>query len=428
MEMMDQLSQRPGVERSLRELRTAIIGPRPQAGDAGPFGTTTVTDVDTGATESYSMRRSEKRLAEAAREALAADLRFEYLRKPGQQIDEFISRCHFHPGETIEDWFILTYARRPTNERCYLPVENLRAAVPLEILGLTLLPFDDPSLPDDPWLLEWKETAGSVAVVEVAGTGKVQMKERAQESAAHALRVLRIALREHNAIHNHQLRFRLGTSYAFDDGTEGSRTRGDVAYQLEIDSDLLLFAKDQVVVDSPLVTTTEIERQVDITLRWMERAMFADDPLIGVLYSFFAFEALIGYKISGHNGVVLAFRQMMLGHIVDGHFSDPFEPLLMYKSVRNTAVHGESLASIDEDTLSGFLWTVRRTLNQCLKLTKERSFTESKELRDGIEQHCDRAQLTRWLMDATGRDGSGDEAVDALIRYAATGRTTKPRK
>jgi hypothetical protein len=65
------------------------------------------------------------------------------------------------------------------------------------------------------------------------------MAARARELAEHSLRVLRITLRRtYGALHRQQLRFRLGTSYAFADRGGGWRAHADIAYPLELLSNL----------------------------------------------------------------------------------------------------------------------------------------------------------------------------------------------
>jgi len=80
---------------------------------------------------------------------------------------------------------------------------------------------------------------------------------------------------------------------------------------------------------------TDVEKKADLALRWMERAWLAGEPLVGLLFLFFALEALLGDKSEGLKAHLLAFRQMMLSHILTGGFSHPNETWFLYEKVRS---------------------------------------------------------------------------------------------
>ena len=64
------------------------------------------------------------------------------------------------------------------------------------------------------------------------------MAARARQHAQHALRLLRIALRESPGLNERQLRFRLGTAYAFSNNAGGWQVHDDIAYPVELPTDL----------------------------------------------------------------------------------------------------------------------------------------------------------------------------------------------
>jgi hypothetical protein len=216
---------------------------------------------------------------------------------------------------------------------------------------------------------------------------------------------MRVALREHRAIHDRQLRFQLGTSYAFDDNLSGWDTRDDEAYDLGIgpSRELVSMAEDQPVSQMPVHPTTDIEKKADLALRWMERAWLIGDPLVALLYLFFALEALLGDKSERLKAHGLAFRQTMLSHIVEGHFPHPNTTWFLYDRVRSGAVHGEDAPNLEWETVQSFAWDVRKTLNQYLTVAKEQGFTRRGRLLRFLDEHADRPQLIAWL-----RQGGGD--------------------
>ena len=206
------------VEEDLRRLQNALRTPRPEFGGAEiAEGLRTINPV-TGESTLIGLRRNELDLGRKAQEALVDDLRFEYLAKPEAQVGEFVADCVFRPKEVNIDAFVVTHAREPDTKICYLPIESLKVEAPLEVIGLTLLPPDDESLPPAKLLFDPRSPAGSVARVAVTGTNTTFMVKRARDEVTHALRVMRIAFRAEGGLNERQLRFRLGTTYAFDAG------------------------------------------------------------------------------------------------------------------------------------------------------------------------------------------------------------------
>jgi hypothetical protein len=132
-------------------------------------------------------------------------------------------------------------------------------------------------------------------------------------------------------------------------------------------------------------------------MRWMERARFTADPLIALLFLFFALEALLGDKSEGLKAHGLAFRQTMLSHVATGGFTDPNETLYLYDEVRSGAVHGEDAPPVDEDTADGLAWTVRLALSQYLKVARENGLKKRAQLRRFLDDHPDRPKVQAWL-------------------------------
>lgn len=129
--------------------------------------------------------------------------------------------------------FIESHGREAVERACYFGVESLSVEPAAEVADVRLLPLDAPEIPDTNPLFKADKSIASFAMVPVTGTNDVLMAARARELAEHALRVLRIALRQKSfGLNPQQLRFRLATSYAFADGGGGWQTHDDVAYPL----------------------------------------------------------------------------------------------------------------------------------------------------------------------------------------------------
>lgn len=91
------------------------------------------------------------------------------------------------------------YGRDASKRVCHSGVEFLHVSQPAEVAGIRLLPRDDPEIPDTNPLFRLDQSIASVAAVTVTGTNDVQMAARARKLAMHALRVLRIALRQNSS-------------------------------------------------------------------------------------------------------------------------------------------------------------------------------------------------------------------------------------
>ena len=155
-----------------------------------------------------------------------------------------------------------------------------------------------------------------------------------------------------------QLRFRLGTSWAFTDGAAGwARSHGS-AYELEPNGELLELATAREVSSLGPEPGSKLEHQVDVAIRWLERARFESEPITSLLFLFFALEAVLGQKSEGLKGHMLAFRQALLGLAMGEGFTHPDDTFRPYNADRSMAVHGESLPLVDEDTVRKFAGTV----------------------------------------------------------------------
>src|SRR6266851_7003795 len=197
--------------------------------------------VKTFRTPTVELQLTEEQLGliNAAERAIAADDRFEHLVPPEDAILEFAESCVTARKTNRVTVFMKRYGREATERVCYFGVEFLSIKEPAEVAGIRFLPHDDPEIPETNPLFKVDKTITSYAVARVTGTNDVLMAARARELAEHALRVLRIALRQAGyGLNPQQLRFRLGTSYALADQGGGWQERDDVAYALELPSDL----------------------------------------------------------------------------------------------------------------------------------------------------------------------------------------------
>jgi hypothetical protein len=337
-------------------------------------------------------------LMEAAERAVAADERFEHLVPAEDPIRELMADSLTDRKTNHVTVFMKRHGQEATERVCYFGVEFLRIEQPAEVAGIRFLPLDDPEIPETNPLFKLDKTITGYAVARVTGTNDVLMAARARELAEHGLRVLRTALRQtYSSLNPQQLRFRLGTSYAFADHGGGWRAHDDVAYPLELLPDLTLVLATAIADLPPTATKKSIYEKALLAMGWLDRAVFASDPLVATLYRFFALEALLGDSSDGLKNGPLALRQMTLSAIATGGFRNPDNTFLAYKDVRSFAVHGETEPPVTPRQAGSFERAVRETYDQYLTVAKEQGFTKRRQLLQMLDHYEGRDELIAWI-------------------------------
>jgi hypothetical protein len=381
------------------------------------FGTE-VLDPITGQSSFRYIRRIEHDQIRKCADELQRDLRFEYLTKPSPEdlTLTFARQVLAQPNENHVATFVTDNAHEVEQHTVYIPIENLSVSEVQELPGVRFVPTNDPTVPSHEALFDVGPPAGAVAIVNVTGTGQLAMLERARYEVGHALRVLRLAFGAEVNLPVRQLRFRMGQSYAFDANVEGIHTPKDMAYQLGANSLLFDLARSERVAELPARQTNDLERHANIALSWMERAYLEGDPLVGTLFAYFAFEALLGDTSSKRKGEALAFRQMVLGHLSENLFKNPIATQRQYELIRSAAVHGSQTPTVSEDDFTFLLIHVRKTLSQYLTIAKDNGFTKRSQLVGFLENHADRSKLIQWIHDVSSFQGN-EKAYLPLIAY-----------
>jgi hypothetical protein len=264
---------------------------------------------DTRQVPTVELRLTAEQVAalEAAEETITADLRFEHLVPAGDLILEFAADCVSDRQADQVKAFMDRHAQEAVERVCYFGVESLGVEQAMEVAGVRLLPADDPEVPDTNPLFKTDKLIKSFAAALVTGTNDVLMAARAREFAAYALRVLRIALRQNSlGLNPEQLRFRLGTSYAFADSGGGWAQHDDVAYPLVLPADMTPVLASPVAGLPPAAAKKSINEKAMLAVSWLDRAVFTSDPLVATLFRFFALEALLGDASEGLKNGLLA--------------------------------------------------------------------------------------------------------------------------
>jgi hypothetical protein len=240
------------------------------------------------------LTRGRRDAIKAAERAIAADERFEHLDPAEDLIRDFAADCEADRQTDHVKVFMGQHGRDASERTCYFALEFLCVKEPAEVAGVRFLPLDDPEIPEAIPLFRIDTAIASYAAVRVTGTNDVLMAARARELAEHALRVLRVGLRQTSyGLNTEQLRFRLGTTYAFADGGGGWQRHDDIAYALDLASSELTLVLATAAAGLPLTATKKsVNEKALLAVRWLDRAVFTTDPLVATLYRFFALEAL----------------------------------------------------------------------------------------------------------------------------------------
>jgi hypothetical protein len=395
--------RRSAAEKALKRLEGLMRRPAGSSGRA-VLNARIPKDLIDGRSEQLHLLRDERDALAAAEEAVLEDLRFEHLeKKVNAAVWRFACRAVLERSRDQVAGFIEEHAREPFGRVCYLPVMNLTVEAEIDLLGLRLLSPSDPRIPQPPSAFVLDEGAGSVLAVDATGTSYARMAERSRRTASHALRILRVALAERIMVE--QLRFRLGRAYAFDEERAAGWNRSaDAAYDLGLVEELIELAAEQSLATLPSEPRNDVERKADLALHWMERAWFVGDPVVGLLYLFFALEALLGIRSERMKGQPLAFRQALLNHAVTGSFAHPSKTLSLYEDVRSAAVHGELVPDVSESLVRGVRGEVARTLGHYLTYAGEQGFTKRASLIRALDEHPDRPELVTWLQEHGGSE------------------------
>jgi hypothetical protein len=355
----------------------------------------------------------------ATEDAIAADEGFEHLAPAEDLMHEFAADCAADRQADHTGAFMERHGWDATARVCYFGVESLHVSHATEVAGIRLLPPGDTEIPEANPLFKLDQSIASFAAVTVTGTNDVQMAARARELAEHALRVLRAALRQYQGLHPQQLRFRLGTSYAFADGGGGWAAHGDVALPLELPRDITPILAAPVAGLPPTAAKKRINEKALLALQWLDRAVFTCDPLVATLFRFFGFEALLGSASDRLKNGPLALRQMTLSRIATGSFRHPDDTLLQYDQVRSFAVHGELAPTVTPAQASDFAWAVRDTLDQYLTVANEHGFTRRKQLLDLLDHYEGRDDLIAWI-----RENGSNKWTEYLDHVTASQNAT----
>jgi hypothetical protein len=210
---------------------------------------------------------------------------------------------------------------------------------------------------------------------------------------------VRVRIAQSAHVQDFQLRFRAGIGYAFDDRLRGWNRRDDDACELTLTEQDVEELLSHPVMSVPISERNDIEEKAALAMGWMERACLTGDDLIAMLYRFFALEALLGDKSEGLKAHGLAFREMVLSHLIEGGFRHPNATFFYYDQIRSVAVHGGQPPDVPRNVTARFEWAVRDALRNYFALARQQGFSGT------VEPGTASAGIARPSIGS--RDGSG---------------------
>lgn len=310
------------------------------------------------------------------RPPLPTDLRFEHMDEAAcrEAAWRFVCAAHLLKEDQVAP-FVAEHAHEIEQLTCFFPVVHLSMRERASFQGSELIPAGEAELPKVFLGPDPRPMVASVIGVPTEGTNRGNMSERGAVAARHALRLLRIGLRDDHWVADRQLRFQLGASFWFSDSLGGFKTPAEQGWDYEIDRSAVEQIAASPLGDVPLEGGTGVEKAARRAVTWFEHSQLATDPLVEILMLTFAVEALLGRKSGKLKARELALRRAILSHHATGSFAHPGRFYLVYDQIRSVAVHGGDPPGFDDDLVQTVAWDVRRAISEYLSFAQERGFT-----------------------------------------------------
>jgi hypothetical protein len=420
------MSSKSTTETALGKLQTIVRQPSPP-GERAVRQRNVPDDLATDAIKGLGLDRQEHEAFEKAKAVVLTELRFEHLddKEVDKAVWRFTCQAALNRKTDHVPAFVNEHARPVRKTTCFIPVEYLKVIEKHDVGDVRLLPTDAAEVPEAQHWFKLDPPVGCVAAVAVSGTNYKLMADRGRESAEHAIRCLRVAMRAHHLIQHRQLRFQLGESYAFSENLTGWATGPGTAWDITYTGDIVEVATTQPVFSLSSKPRNHFERKANLALKWIDRGMMATEPVVALLYYFFALEALLGDTSAKLKAPMLAQRRAMLATAVGEGFKHPTETYFLYEQVRSAAVHGSDAPDISEDLAHEVGFDVRRALKQYLQFGGVQNFTKQSQLVMALDEHPQHPELIEWL-----RQNGGPvwiDYIDSLSDRSLARLSRKPR-
>lgn len=350
--------------------------------------------------------RPQRTAVEQTASIIADDPRLEHLKDAIATVWELAVRISVNKTSDHVPEFLNEHVHQVLDRHCYLPVRHLRTNSRWSVDDVVFLPPNDTELAEPiSEVLRLGPQDGTVAQVRVSGTNPGRMADRARAIVDAALRALRLDIGlSQMGVRDEQLRFRRADTFAFDDGRGGWQLAPGWSTDLEAIPDIAAHLADGPFSKFVKPPADGLHASVGIALKWLERATFADDPLIASLFSFFGLEAVLGRTSDKQKGDSLAVRVMTLDHEMTGSFSHPNRLWHDYGRIRSAAVHGSDLPAVRDQEARQFRHDVTTSVQHAISLSEREQLRTKRALLRWLDNHPDLRDLGDWLVRNGGED------------------------
>ncbi len=131
---------------------------------------------------------------------------------------------------------------------------------------------------------------------------------------------------------------------------------------------------------------------------WTARSIEEEDLDTKIIYLCIALEALLASKDDKRKGEVIAYRMVLINHLIDGNFPDPFKIMWFYE-IRSKVVHGATLFGATNSDCLTLQYMVRKTLFNFVALTEKykvkmyKKFIKAVETPENLNLICNHFKL-----------------------------------
>jgi hypothetical protein len=354
-------------------------------------------DLATGELRWLSLTEEEDAAVRSAADVIPLDVTLEHVRERALKalLWRFVCEAHIDRRTNHVRSFVSAHARQPEPRQIIFTVLHLDVREPFEVASTEFLPLGESTIPAHGDFASEPHVGGLARVVE-SGTDPGRIVERARRVAEHSIRIVRTGLRQ--VADDRQRRFRIGDRYAFSTSeVAGWRIADDAAWEIGMTAATGAQTAEQHVAGLTATPRNKLERHAHIALRWTDRATLATEPLVRVLFLFFALEALVGDRADEEKARRVAFRRAMLDHATRGGFRNPHITYWLYDEVRSAAVHGGEPLELTSRQVSGFDSDVHDAVEQMLEFGASIGATRHRQVLRALDTHPDVPDLVAWL-------------------------------
>ena len=215
----------------------------------------------------------------------------------------------------------------------------------------------------------------SVITVAMRGNNSGFIVERAREKAGFVLKALQTYLRASSGTRDENVLFEI-TEFSLlrEKGSEKwywnwrAKRRPFGISISDCDNPAIKKINDQFKVFSNL--TTDFRSRIERAIYWVGASIQEEIFDHKLIYLCTALETLLTNKDDKRKGEVITYRMVLLNHLVEGHFPEPFQ-LMWFYELRSRIVHGSALGEVTDSDYSTLCYITNETLFNFISLLEK---------------------------------------------------------